>query len=62
MPERRDVLEDLPTPVAGAVVDDDQLALHAFWKRSREDLGEAALQDRALVVDRNQDRQLHKKS
>ena len=53
-------LEDVAGAVGRAVVDDDQLALHVLRQRRREHQRNAALDHGALVVDRHQDRQLHR--
>ena len=53
-------LENVAGAVGGAIVDDHQLPLHVFGQRSGEHQRDAALHHGALVVDRHQDRQLHR--
>ena len=54
-----DPLENRRGSVSGAVVDDDQLALHLLGQRRREHKRETPLDDRALVVNGHQNGQLH---
>ena len=53
-------LEDGIGAIRGAIVDDHQLAFHVFGQGSFQDERETALDDGALVVDRDEDRQLHR--
>lgn len=55
----RQPLEDIVRAIGGAVVDDDQFPLHVFGQGSGENQRNAPFDDRALVVDRHYDRQLH---
>src|ERR1700687_3135712 len=52
-------LEDGVGAVGGAVVDDDQLAIHVLRKRRREHERDTALDDGTLVIQGHQDRQFH---
>ena len=56
---RRQALEDGVSTVGGAIVHDDDLALHVLRQGCAEDQGEAAFHNGAFVVDRHQDGQLH---
>jgi len=49
-----EALEDVPGAIPGAVIHDDEFALHLLGEWRIEDLAEAALDDGPLVVDRDE--------
>src|SRR5262249_8473159 len=55
----RKALENFRSTVGGAIVDDHQFPIHVLRQGGGHDLGDAALDNRAFVVDRYEDRELH---